>query len=303
MDNIKEFNTADGNNKIHKIIIGVLIAIIVGFGVLFYMQQQKTKKIIADLNTATEEKVELTKDFEDLQQDFDYLETSNDSLSVQVEQQKEKIAQLITNLRKTKVQNRAEIQKYKKELKTLRNIMKGFIHQIDSLNTLNIELTAQNKQIRNKYESAQQKNKQLAEKYGEAADKVKKASVIKAINISVISYNHKGKTTYKAKKVKRFAVKFALDENVIAPTGTKKVYLRITNPDEHILIENNQPVFSYEGEEIAYSAVREIEYDGTVTNATVYFEYNEETPLMQGKYSVDIFCDGAMIGTSSVTLK
>ena len=181
--------------------------------------------------------------------------------------------------------------------------MKGFIHQIDSLNTLNIELTAQNKQIKKQYYTAQQKNKQLAEKYGEAAEKVKKASVIKAVNISVISYNHKGKTTYKAKKVKRFAVKFALDENVIAPTGTKKVYLRITDPNDHILIENNQPVFSYEGEEIAYSSVREIEYDGTLTDAVVYFEYNDTEPLISGEYSVDIFCDGAMIGTSSVRLK
>jgi hypothetical protein len=81
------------------------------------------------------------------------------------------------------------------------------------------------------------------------------------------------------------------------------VYLRITNPDDHILIENNQPVFSYEGEKIAYSSVREIEYDGNVTEAIVYFEYNDENPLISGKYSVDIFCDGAMIGTSSVTLK
>lgn len=86
--------------------------------------------------------------------------------------------------------------------------------------------------------------------------------------------------------------------------GAKKwdIYLRITDPNQHILIQNNQPVFSYEGEEIAYSSVRQVEYNGELVNAVVYFEYNEESELVTGTYNVDIFCDGNMIGAAVVEL-
>jgi len=301
VDNIKEFNSANRGGIGYKITIGVLVVVLLGLGYLYFDQQQKTKTIIAELNDATEEKVELTQDYEELLQDYDDIETTNDSITSQLNSEKERITELIAELKTTKAQNRSEIKKYKNELKTLRNIMKGFIHQIDSLNTINIELTAENTQIKRQYKTA--RKEKLADKYDEAADKVKTASIIKAVNVTLTSFNHKGKPTNRAKKTKRFAVNFSLDENAIAPTGTKNIYLRITDPKDHILIQDNKPVFSYEGEEIAYSSVRPVEYDGTLSEAVVYFRYNEDGDLITGLYNVDIFCDGSMIGSASVSLK
>jgi len=302
VDNLKEFSTANKGNGGYKVIIGILVALLIGLGFLYYSQQQKTEKIIAELNDATEEKVELTREYEDLLVDYDDLETNNDSLSKQLDDEKLRITELIAELKSTKAQNRADIKKYKNELKTLRDIMKGFIYQIDSLNTLNTELIVENKNIKKQYHTEQRKNEKLSEKYEAAADKVKIASVIKAIDVVVTPYNHKGKSTFKAKKAKRFAVNFSLDENSIAKKGTKKIYLRITDPDQHILIQDNQPVFAYEDDEIAYSSVREVEYDGSVTPAVVYFEHQDETELPKGSYNVDVFCDGAMIGSANVSL-
>lgn len=302
MDNIKEFNSANKGGNGYKIIIGVLAVILIGLGYLYFNQQRKTEKKIAELNQVNHEKEVLSFQYQNLLDDFDSLETTNDSIGSQLDQEKERIKELITDLRTTKAENRTQINKYKKELKTLRNIMKGFIHQIDSLNTLNVELTAENKEIKKQFQSATKKNKQLSDKYDEAVDKVKIASVIKAVNVTISSLNHKGKSTTRAKKTKRFAVNFALDENAIAPRGTKNVYLRITDSNQHILIQDNQPVFSYEGEEIAYSSVRQIEYDGSLVNAVVYFENNTDEELIQGVYNVDIFCDGAMIGSAEVKL-
>jgi len=299
VDNIKEFNTASKSNKGLIIIIVILIIAIGGLGFLFFDQKNKNETII---NSLTEEKVELTSEYEDLLSDYDELETNNDSVSSQLTSEKARVEELITKLKTTKAQNRSEIKKYKKELKTLRSIMKGFIHTIDSLNTLNVELTAENKEIKKQYQSARNKNRKLAEKYDEAAQQVKIASVIKAVNISITPYNHKGKNTTRAKKTKRFAVNFALDENSIAPKGTKSIFVRITDPNQHILIQDNQPVFAYEGEEIAYSAVRDIDYVGELVSAVVYYQYKDADQLPTGIYNVDIFCDGSMIGTSKVTL-
>jgi myosin heavy subunit len=303
VDNLKEFNSAKQNDSAYKVIIILLLVILVGLGYLYIMQQQKTEQKIAELNQVSNEKEALTFQYQSLLDDYEGLETTNDSISAQLSTEKERIKELMSALRSTKVQNRNEIDKYKKELKTLRDIMKGFIHQIDSLNTLNIQLTEENVQIKKQYKTAKDENRELTVKIEEATDKVAKASVIKAIGVNMESYNHKGKLTNRARKAKRFAVIFSLDENVIAPQGMKNVYVRITDPKEHILIEHNTPVFSYEGEEIAYSAVRQIEYNGTITPATVYFEVSEEGVLEEGEYTVDIFCDGSMIGTGKAELK
>lgn len=303
VDNLKEFNSAKQNDGAYKIVIILLLVILVGLGYLYVVQQQKTEQKIAELNQVSNEKEALAFQYQNLLDDYEGLETSNDSISAQLSTEKERIKELMSQLRSTKVQNRNEIDKYKRELKTLRDIMKGFIHQIDSLNTLNIQLTEENVQIKKQYHTAKNENRQLTEKIEEATDKVAKASVIKAIGVNMESYNHKGKLTNRARKAKRFAVNFSLDENVIAPQGMKNVYVRITDPKQHILIEHNQPVFSYEGEEIAYSSVRQIEYNGTITPATVYFEVSEEGTLEEGEYTVDIFCDGSMIGAGKAELK
>jgi cell division protein FtsL len=303
VDNLKEFNSANQNGKSYKVIIVLLLIVLVVLGFLYVQQHQKTEKKIAELNQVNTEKETLTFQYQDLLEDFEGLETSNDSIASQLSVEKERIKELMTELRSTKAQNKNEIGKYKKELKTLRDIMKGFIHQIDSLNTLNIQLTEENIEIKKQYHSAKNENKQLTKKFEEASDKVALASVIKAVNVNMLSYNHKGKITTRARKTKRFAVNFSLDENVIAPKGVKNIYVRITDPNAHILIEDNQPVFSYEGEEIAYSSVRQIEYNGELTNATVYFELEDEGVIDEGNYTVDIFCDGSMIGTTISLLK
>ncbi len=181
------------------------------------------------------------------------------------------------------------------------SLMKSFVRQIDSLNTRNIELTEENQSIKKQYHSAEKKNKQLSEKFKEARNKVELASTIRAIDLNLEAYNKKGKLTTRARKVRRFGIKFKLDENLIAPTGVKQVYIRITDPEDHILLENEKLTFKFDGEEIVYSAVRSIEYNGKVTPASVYFESKQK--VLSGSYQVDIFCDGKMIGETTVTLK
>ncbi len=302
MDNIKEFNSANKGSKQTKSLLIILILLVAALGTTSILLHFSHKKTIAKVEQVSLEKETLTFQFQNLLDDFDTLETSNDSISTQLSAEKERITELMTMLRTTKAQNKSEIRKYKKELKTIRNIMKGFIQQIDSLNTLNIYLTEENSQIKQQYHSAKKEHKQLSEKYEDATDKVALASVIKAINLGIETYNHKGKLTTRAKKTKRFAINFSLDENIIAPTGIKTVFIRITDPNSHVLIQDEQPMFNFDGEQIAYSSVREINYNGETTPANVYYQ-NMGEELLIGNYKIDIFCDGHMIGSSTTLLK
>lgn len=302
VDNLKQFNSANSGGKNVKLWVIGLVILILGLGTYSIIMNLNYKKSLTEIEAVTQEKETLTFQYQNLLDDYESLETSNDTLSSELSAEKERIVELLADLRSTKAQNKNEIYKYKKELKTLRNIMKGFIHQVDSLNTLNIQLTEENTEIKKQFHTAKRENKKLSEKYEDATSKVELASVIKAVDLTIEAYNHKGKLTTRAKKTKRFGINFSLFENVVAPTGNKQVYIRITDPNDHVLIQDTQPMFNFEGEEIAYSALREIEYDGKTTPTIVYFE-NKGDELLIGTYKVDIFCDGHMIGSTINKLK
>ena len=61
----------------------------------------------------------------------------------QLDSSREEVSQLIERIKKTDATNRAKIRQYEKELRhSSGSIMRSYIVQIDSLNTLNQKLTA-----------------------------------------------------------------------------------------------------------------------------------------------------------------
>ena len=74
---------------------------------------------------------------------YDSLELSNTMAVDSINQEREKIKTLMTKVDKLNSKSKRDwrsIFKLKKEAETLRGIMKDYIHTIDSLNTLNINL-------------------------------------------------------------------------------------------------------------------------------------------------------------------
>lgn len=302
MDNLKEFESANGQGKSQKvtiIILTVLLIIMTGLYLNEHFKKQEVKVELVQVETA---KDTLTAQYQTLLHDFENIETSNDSISAQLEQEKEHIKQLMEELKTTKSNNKAQMNKLKKELKTCKDIMKSFVRQIDSLNTLNIALTEENIEVKKQVSAAKQENKKLTQKYEESQAKVAKASVIKAIDVSMACFNEKGKPATKAKKTKRLAINFTLDENAIAPQGTKNVYVRITSPEGLMLLNKDKDTFKFEDDKITFSALRQVEYKGEKEKMVIYYEC-EEGELQTGVYKTDIFCDGSMIGSTEITLK
>ena len=303
MDNLKEYESANGKgNKKHITIIVVESILLLVMFVLYFTKSHTSTVQEIQIVNVTAEKDSLTAQYQTLLADYENIETSNDSISAQLDEQKEHIKKLMKELKSTKAENKAQMEKMKKELKTLRDVMKSFVHQIDSLNTLNIQLTEENTEVKKQISAAKKENKQLTQKYEESQAKVAKASVIKAINSSMTSFNAKGKPANKAKKIKRLAVNFTLDENPIAPQGNKKVYVRITSPDGLMLVNKDQDTFKFEDDKITFSALRQIDYKGEKVDMVIYYEC-EEGELKSGTYKTDIFCDGSMIGTTNIELK
>ncbi len=117
-----------------------------------------------------------------LMTDYDNLQVTNDSISANLNVERDRADSLMTRLKKERSWNLAKIKQYE-EVGTLRTVMKSYIRQIDSLNTLNKKLINENVTYRKEISSAKLRAEMAEEKAAELDNKVRVGAVIRARDI------------------------------------------------------------------------------------------------------------------------
>lgn len=303
MGNFKEFLKRKANIWVF---ISLGLCIILAVSLFFILAQRKEMNDIKTQIAIEEEKRNLEAEYANLAFEYDRFEGSkmlinNDSLINQLENEKLKVQRLQEELKTTKNIDAKRINELKKELATLRSVMRAYVIQIDSLNALNQKLTAENREVSNKYREATETATQLQKDKEELTQKVSLASKLDAIGISINTLNSKGKNTNRISKIEYIEVNFSIAKNVTAQPGERYVYLRIIKPDNDVLIKNRNNLFVYEDSEINYSAKKLVEYDSEETPVTLYWTVEEY--LYPGVYRMELFADNEKIGEKSITLQ
>ncbi len=281
-------------------LIVVLVLIIAG-AVYYILKQKEQMYEMVEQNAL--EKNELSEEYNDLSLQYEGVKQhiSNDSLAALVEQEQMKVQRLMDELKTVKATNSKRINELKRELETLRTIMRGYVAQIDSLNTANQKLTKEKEQVTRQYQQATQTISQLSQEKEHLTERVSMASKLDAVGISVDGINKKNKSEKKISKMEQLMISFRISKNITAPTGEKTIYVRIKRPDDDVLVKNRGNVFTYENKEINYSCKRMIEYDGEEQSVSIYWKIEEF--LSPGTYRADIFADGNLIGSKSFKLE
>lgn len=249
------------------------------------------------------EKEELENEYSTFATQYDELQIriTNDSLLDKLEQEKLKTQQLLEELRQTKATDAAEITRLKKELKTVRAVLRSYVVQIDSLNRANEQLQKENKRVKARYSEATRQIDKITEEKENLSKKVTLASQLDAIGISFTPIKKNGKAARKIKDAKKLAIGFTIAKNITTETGEKAIYVRILKPDEEVLSKSNGDTFAYENQELQYSIKKYVEYTGEEQSVKVYWDVEEF--LQAGTYKVFIFADGNMIGSNSFVVK
>ena len=230
------------------------------------------------------------------------LNLKNDVLSDSLDTAKMQVDALLDRLQKQEVSSRQQLASYKKELATLRTIMRGYVTQLDSLNTLNQKLTAENKETRGKLRESERKNEDLARQVEELSSQVSVGEKLKVRGISVIAEKgERGKKTEKAKDVTRLAVSFTLAANDLAKRGDINTYVRVLDPEDFLLTNATSTGFEVNGEPISATAFRRVEYAGEDLDVTIYVNGIEE--YIKGIYTVEVYTDAGLLGTTNFSLK
>lgn len=288
-------------NKLTLLIMAVivLVLLIAGAGYYIYHQKQQMSDLVESFDL---EKEALEDEYNELSLQYEGYKFSvgNDSLVALLSTEQAKVQRLLEELRTVKATNAKEISRLKKELATLRKIMRNYVMQIDSLNRINDQLKEENKQVVKKYQQASSTAATLKKEKEKLTERVTLASRLDATDISVTPVNSRGKLANKIKRMQQFVVAFKIAKNITAPVGEKMIYVRIMKPDDDILVKSRADVFTFEGKEINYSMKKLIEYEGEEVPVTMY--WNIEEFLSPGTYRVDIFTDGNLIGQKKFNL-
>ncbi|MDR0694503.1 MAG: hypothetical protein LBF81_04285 [Prevotellaceae bacterium] len=282
--------------KITAIIL--LLVTILLVAVLLYVRSE-TIKIVAELNT---EKDELVVNLEHLRGEYNTLQSSNDTLNAQLELEKHKVELMIEKIKRTDATNRARIREYEKELGTLRDIMRGYIRQLDSLNTLNIQLREETSTAKAEARQSREKYETLVQTTDDLAQKVEQGGLLKARDVVITGINTKGKDVTRARSADKLKTCFTLLENSIAERGVRTVFIRVKGPDGILMTQSQNNLFLVGGEPLVYSDMREVDYQGSDIEMCIFYGGNNEH-FIKGAYTVEIYSGGGIIGSGQTLLK
>ena len=297
------------NKKLISLLAVVIAVLLIGT-VWLAISLNEEKQVNRDMQElAMLDKMEMENEYQQFAAQYGEMKTriNNDSIVAQLTREQLRTQELLEELRKTKANDAAEITRLKKELATVRAILRSYVLQIDSLNRLNAELTEENTRVRSELEASNQQNMQLTSSNQSLSEKVAIASQLNAANIDIMMLvkNGKERTTHPHKigavglvKATGMKVKFVLSRNTTAQNGMRTIYVRIINPSGEVIPGGGNCVV--DGKNVACTAHEEIEYTGEERHMSMFVP---KTTMMPGRYVVQVIADGHEIGSRGIELE
>lgn len=281
------------------IVVGLLLVAGIAFLAIRLNEQKQQNQEMQEL--AELDKKEMENEYQQFANQYSEMKTqiSNDSIVAQLTAEQEKTQKLLDELRQVKSNDAREIARLKKELATVRAVLRSYVLEIDSLNRLNQNLKDENTRMKGQYEAATRQIEGLNTERANLTEKVAIAAQLDATGIKMSLKNKRGKDTDKTKKCKSIQVSFTVAKNVTAQGGMKTFYVRITSPTGSVL--GNGGSFNYENRSLQCTMKKSAEYTGQETSVMMY--WNVSQTLVEGTYNVSIFADGNMIGSRSFSFE
>lgn len=287
----------DKKDKTLLIIIGCLAVVLIVLLIFFFIERAENKKHLAAIH---EEKELLEQELTDLSHHYDDLKTSNDTLNQKLLQEQEKISLLMDKMKQFRDNSYAEINRYKKEIGTLKTVLRSYIVQIDSLNQLNQKLAQENTQVKKQMNWVRERNQKLENQQKDMKEVIARASALRTENFVVYPVNKKDREiTWK--KCFNLKAEFVITKNITAKRGERTIYLRLRRPDSKVIAFSEKSFFKYQNASLTYSAKREINYEGDRLEMAIYWP--NDGSLEKGKYTAELFSENELIGSTEFILK
>lgn len=277
----------------YRVVIILLAIILAGLSVLYFnlnrQQQEDYRLLQADRDT-------IQSNLTSLIHEYDNLKYQNDTIAAQLV----KANEMIEQLKRERRFNYNKLKAYQKEVGTLRAVMKSYLRQIDSLNTINKKVIGENVSLRKEISTANLRADVAEERASELQNKVAQGSVLRARDITLVPLTANDKLTSRVKNATTLRADFTVGANELAKAGYRQIYLCITSPDGYLLSTDAMPTFNYQGSKKGYSASREVDYQNEDIDVSIFYKGSGFIP---GAYKVELYMDGNKIGATEVALR
>lgn len=293
-DNYTGPESGNGKTPVGMIATAIILGVLLIFLIFMYFDQRhKRVEMEASL---TEEKDSLANELRKMVMAYDTMRTSNDTLNAGLDRERGRIVKLLS----VNASNVQLIKRYRNEITTMKDIMKSYIVQIDSLNTRNKLLSSENTEIKGRINEVMATNTELSRAREDLTSKVEMGSVVKAKDITVTLLNKNRKETKRLNYLANLRVCFTLRENPLASAGTKDVYLRILRPDSLVISSNASNTFTFGNTQLVYSAMRQVEYANQDIEMCIFVENTGD--FVVGNYSVELYLEANLIGSTKFAI-
>lgn len=289
-----ENQSSERSLKGYKIVVIILVIILVAVSLVYFRQTSQLKREYQI------ERDTLTLRISNLRSDLDNLYVENDAINSNLEKERNRADSLMEKLQGERTLNRSTVRRYENELNTMRQIMRRYVVQIDSLNQVNRALTEENLNIRREASSERMRAETAEERASELGRKVQAGQIVRARDVMILALGDNERVVPRASRAQRLRIDFTLMANAIANPGERTVYARITGPDGYVMAGDTESLFDFEGDKITYSASRIVDYQNNDLAVSLYYN---GSGIVSGTYTVEIFMDGAKIGSGDTILR
>ena len=278
------------NKRIISVLTAVIVLLVAGVAYLAYSLSQQTQANRDMEELAVLDKQEMEGEYRQFADQYSEMKTriNNDSIIAQLTREQERTEQLLQELKNTKATDAAEITRLKKELASVRAVLRSYVLEIDSLNRLNQALQDENSRVRSELEESNLQNQALSSDNATLSEKVAIAAQLNAVNIDIMMIT-KGALSSKTKdRVKHphkiggstneMKVRFVLSRNVTASNGMRSIYVRVLTPTGSVL--NATGKCAFEDKQVDFTAAKNIEYTGEETPMEFYVAKKETLSLL-----------------------
>jgi len=307
MDDIKN-NTASGDapqkksGKVLIYVVAILAVVLVGILVLNFIREGKLKQTNAELMVAYgrldsigNELQSKIVQIEELGGNIDELTVIKDSL------EREKVDLLQARTRSDK-----QIKALKDRVEGYRELLVMKDVEIQELKQVNESLVVENSELKTERNELNQTLREAQKTQDDLNKKVQMASRLEAENIVVAAVSRDGKSRedeFRARQIEQLSVNFTIAKNDVAPVSGKEILMRIIDDNGNVLFDvaRGSGTFDLDGKETFYTAKQEILFDNT--QQSVSFLYNKGSEYLPGRYVMEIYTDGYLMGSKSFRVK
>lgn len=277
----------------YRVVVILLAIVLAGLSILYFNINRQQK---LDYELLMVDRDSIQSDLTSLIGEYDNLKYKNDTIAEQLN----KANEMVEQLKRERRWNYNKIKQYQKEVGTLRSVMKNYLRQIDSLNTINKRVIGENVSLRKEISTANLRADVAEEKASELQNRVQQGAVLRARDINLKALNASNKELSRVKNAVTLRADFTISANELASTGNITIYLAITSPDGYLLTTDAMPTFSFQGSNKGYSAAREVDYQNEDIDVSIFYNGSGFIP---GTYKIALYTTNNLIGSAEVAMR